>query len=137
MKPDTLTALKESIEHWFENLIAAQLSKESKTPIYECGFSISGDRCACCDEFWALGCEGCPIYESEKLPTRLPDPDGTIIYYHSRHLCCSTPYEDVAEYVDYNLPEGGAANHKLINLVGKEIDFLISLLPDNERKLYG
>jgi len=135
MKPDTLTALKESIEHWFENLIAAQLSKESNTPINECGFSMGGDKCALCNEFWDINCEGCPIFESEIKNNRLPG--GTIIYSHPRQLCHSTPYEDITEYVDSNMnDEHDPADQHLINLVGEEINFLISLLPDNERKLY-
>ena len=107
MTPETLTALKASIEHWRQN---------AEGPIEDA--SADPDDCALCDKFLSgeTRCLGCPVSEST----------GHI-------LCFKTPYEiahiKLRRTRDNASPENEAAFRAAARA---ELAFLISLLPEGE-----
>ena len=109
MKPETLTALKESIKHWERNAFG---------PIGEA--SVYSDDCSLCirfdndDEFsCTLNGERCPVYERT---------DETV--------CRGTPYEGISELLYYARVKGGETAYR--NAAKAELEFLKSLLPEGE-----
>lgn len=112
MDKRTLKALKDSIRHWEE--IASGEGVERGT-----------SNCALCKLFFADGCNGCPVRERS-----------------GQLCCCGTPYFDWCDVFE-GQPRAGyretkdagrrAFNKTLRKAAQAELDFLKSLLPENER----
>jgi hypothetical protein len=102
-----ITALKKSIKHWQENLVKARKHILSFN-------DVDSSKCALCNLYvtdTSSSCQKCPVY----LCT-------------GRENCFNTPYYKVRNNVFNN--ESAIENTKA------ELKFLISLLPEKERKKY-
>ena len=105
MKPETLTALKESIEKHEKNL-------EAETPDY---VRLGAYFCPLCWMFNASKseCDGCPVHERTKCS------------------CAGSPYEDLV-LAKRDWENGRLPRDAFLEAEQKEIDFLKSLLPEGE-----
>ena len=103
MNDETLTALKESIEHWKKNAA----DPENAT--------IGSTNCSLCKIYFDSGCEldevRCPVFE-----------------FTGHQECVTTPYSP-AIYAIKAFKEGTERNQQAIQ---KEVEFLESLLPKGE-----
>lgn len=104
MDDRTLTALKESIEHWRRLASGNRLPKEN----------TDAECCALCAAFVDLSdddeCHGCPVFERT-----------------DEHFCETTPYS-IANLAAYDF---GLDTPEFKQAAKAELDFLISLLPEN------
>jgi len=89
--------------------------------------NIGGSKCGLCKMYATIeGCPGCPIFEKTK-----------------RHKCVSTPYTEIAKnylfmefYIKYRYTKHYIHKEKVdlcLKALEDEIEFLISLLPDNHK----
>ncbi len=101
MDNKTLTALKESIEHWKD------IKKDSS-------IETSSDDCALCQLTPYVCSVTCPAY-------------------FGNGYCKGTPYIDYVEYM-FTVYIFGEDEKVRQDLAQKEIDFLISLLPKENKK---
>jgi hypothetical protein len=96
-----ITALKASIAHWNDNLIAANNGMS---------FSIAAQDCACCAE-WYYDCKGCPICQ-----------------YTGNDECIGSPYDKVAHVItnydqtDDAIPDN--VKQEIVDAVTEELLFL-------------
>lgn len=101
-------ALKESIQHWKENLEAAENGQ------YE-NITLGVQHCALCVEYFVYEdtCVNCPIYKETNSAG-----------------CKFTPYEVIPNLLFYHnvLPTKSSTKSKLIEAIKDEIAFLESLL---------
>ena len=108
MEEKTLVALKKSIEHWEKN------AAPGDHPV-----STKAKDCALCGLFfWEEDCAGCPVYQRT-----------------GREGCHGSPYWSV---VDAKLElcadeSKGRLRKKLREAAQKELDFLKSLLPEEDK----
>lgn len=105
MTTKTLKALKTTIERWERN---TQLESFSL-------FAPGRKECALCTLFWGSGCAGCPV----KLKT-------------GESNCINTPYQKIITAYDKKCLPQGFAPDNWRELIKAELDFLISLLPEED-----
>lgn len=106
MTPETLKALKGSIQHWRNNA----------TPGKEDG--VVSELCDLCNAFYAKNgtCAGCPVYMKTK-----------------KHDCINSPYYDAkALWSRWRFLKSQPQSVEFYAAAQKELDFLISLLPEGE-----
>lgn len=114
MKELQIKRLKESLnEKWLPNLEKLKLAKINE--VYKIYNHLSyRDTCACCEEWFANGCFGCPIFE------------------HTGEECCvKTPYKEMIDDGDYLLYKGDII--QFVELVQEECDFLSMLIDKLEK----
>lgn len=113
MNPETKEALQKSIEHW-KRMRDNPSKDEAPGP----------ETCALCQKFIDLDCVGCPVSE-----------------YIEESGCNNTPYGKAERAFWYYLDDDSATAPKERRLqrwkeaAQKEIDFLESLLPDENHQL--
>lgn len=110
MDTATLTALKTSIRHWEENMVAA-------TPEL---VSVEGDDCALCAKFWRCigdSCNGCPVRWSTGYT-----------------MCCGSPFYDTVPALRDWLASSNSELAKWAwrDAAEEEYKFLCGLLPEGE-----
>ncbi len=102
-------ALRQSIQHWKENLERAEGDRVSK-------IDTSARSCALCNMFFESGCQGCPV----SCQT-------------GKDCCNGTPYirarETIREYLSLPLDRRHHELPAIVKAVKDEIQFLESLLP--------
>lgn len=114
MDKRTLTALKTSIAHWQEISVATRKTMPR----------IGGNTCALCIEFNHRksdeDCLGCPVREKTNYP-----------------YCQNSPYEKVEELFSnfgaQTLIDDNTHISTFRRAAKRELDFLISLLPEDEK----
>ena len=106
MKPETLTALKESIKHWERNAFG---------PIGKASDAMRD--CALCGIYFNSNCEECPVRENT-----------------GRRSCHGTPYSKASRALDrWQSSDGVKAEEDAFREAAKaELEFLKSLLPEGE-----
>lgn len=107
MSAKTLAALKASIRHWEENVAA-------ETPD---DVSVSASDCALCVLFFDFyNCAGCPVSAAT-----------------GKHGCRDSPYETRVSEAFANWNYGMTPRDEWRAAAQAELDFLRSLLPEDER----
>ena len=112
MNKKTLTALKESIEHWYR-ISACKTPGELKKE----GWTYSS--CSLCEQFVFYDCSGCPVRKKTKQPGCVGSP-------------WSAANVELCDYVSF-----GKWSDESQKIIEAEIRFLESLLPKGHRYWEG
>lgn len=108
---ETLKALKESCQHWYDNMNHA-----IKGDV--CKIDISQRGCALCMLYYYIGCAGCPVFMRKEKRRCIDTPYYTVDVYMTEYFA-----QDYADAASQDLIASACTN---------EFKFLLSLLPDNE-----
>jgi len=108
MDKETLEALKKSIEYWEDNLAFAMARKYKN-------IDTTSESCALCEMFVYIDCCGCPVFDKVGILG-----------------CRSTPYGKVSSILN-NAAFFGLGYAGITKACRKELEFLKSLLPENEK----
>lgn len=111
MNQTTLRALKNSIQHWEENLESAKKGDWSS-------ISTWAEHCALCEVFYGRDCRGCPVKTFECADTPYVEVVETLRYWQALRKACPTPQT------------AKEAKTALRQAIKAELEFLKSLLPE-------
>lgn len=110
MTPENIVLTQLCVEHWnCKNLDVSHRTTADECPFCQCYYTIDGD------------CEGCPIFD-----------------FTGYKYCGKTPYDNVCEAEEILDAQGDNTPdfEFLCDSVEKEVEFLISLLPEKFQREY-